>query len=344
MVRLRFDDKSLPVLATLVVCLLLYALGSIIFYQNNFLSFQVFELLFSSEAVLGILAVGMTFVILSGGIDLSVGSVLSLSTMIVAMLVAKAHWHPVIAMLVALAGGAAAGLINGCLIQFFELPPFLVTLAMLFLARGIALWMNHTNRISLDAHPFFQAFTRVRINVGDGWIYLRTIVFLVVVAAGVLIARTTRFGRAVYALGGSESAAVLMGLPVARTKVLVYTLSGLMASLGGVILLSNSSSGDPTIAVGWELDAIAAVVIGGTLLSGGVGSVTGTLLGTVILSLIDQIRANSNAEPAWDRIANGLLLLAFIVLQKLLTQFRVRGKTRFARKAHAIESSSGASA
>lgn len=342
--RFRIDDKSLPVLATLVVCLLLYALGSIAFYQNNFLSFQVFELLFSSEAVLGILAVGMTFVILSGGIDLSVGSLLSLSTMIVAMLVANAHWHPLIAMLVALAAGAAGGLINGCLIQFFELPPFLVTLAMLFLARGIALWMNHTNRISLDGHPFFQSFTRLRINVGDVRVYLRTIMLLIVVAAGVIVARTTRFGRAVYAIGGSEQAAVLMGLPVARTKVLVYSLSGLLAGLGGVILLSGSPSGDPTIAVGWELDAIAAVVIGGTLLSGGVGSVFGTLLGTVILALIGQIRANSNRDEAWDRIANGLLLFAFIVLQKLLTQLRVRGMSRLPRKTKSVEWTTGASA
>lgn len=342
--RLRFDDKSLPVLATLVVCLLLYAFGAIAFYQNNFLSFQVFELLFSSKAVLGIVAVGMTFVILSGGIDLSVGSVLSLSTMIVAMLVARAHWHPAIAIVIALAAGAAAGLINGCLIQFFELPPFLVTLATLFLARGVALWMNHTNRISLEVHPFFQAFTRVRIDAADVRIYLRTIVFLAVVGVGVLTARATRFGRAVYALGGSEQAAVLMGLAVARTKILIYGLSGLLAALGGVILLSDSPSGDPTIAVGWELDAIAAVVIGGTLLSGGVGSVVGTLLGTVILALIYQIISNGNFDEAWDRIANGFLLFAFIVLQKLLTRLRVGGMSRLMRRAKSVQWNSNAPA
>jgi len=324
--KFRLDDKSLPVLATLVVCVLLYTLGAVVFYQNNFLSLQVLELLFSSEAVLGIMAVGMTFVILSGGIDLSVGSVLSLSTMIVAMLVAKTHWHPVMAMLAALAAGAAVGLINGALIQFFELPPFLVTLATLFLARGIALWMNHTDRISLDSDPFFRSFTRLRVSAGDVRIYLRTIVFLVVVACGVFVARTTRFGRTVYALGGSEQASTLMGLPVARTKVLVYTLSGMLAALAGVVFLSDTPSGDPTVAVGWELNAIAAVVIGGTPLSGGVGSVVGTLLGTVILALIYQIISNGNLDEAWDRIFNGLLLFAFIAMQKLLTRLRA-GKT-----------------
>lgn len=319
---MRISEKNLPLLATLVVCVLLYAIGAIAFYENNFFSPQVFELLFSSKAELGIVAVGMSFVILAGGIDLSVGSVVALSTMVVAMLVAKAHVHPVLAIAAALGAGAAVGLLNGLLIQLFEMPAFLVTLATLFLARGIALVMNHTNRIALEQFPFFNDFASLRLNAAGVSIYLRSIVFIVLVIIAILIARTTRFGRNVYALGGNEQASRLMGLPVARTKVLVYVISGLLAALAGVVMLSDSTAGDPTIAVGWELDAIAAVVIGGTLLTGGVGSVAGTLLGVVILALIEQLITNSGREAAEARIVNGLLLFAFIALQKLLTKLR----------------------
>ena len=314
---------------TLVVCVLLYVAAAIAFYQNNFVSLPVLELLFSSKASLGIMAVGMTFVILSGGIDLSVGSVMALSTMIVAMLVAVAHASAWVAIVAALAAGAAIGLLNGCLIQLFEMPAFLVTLGTLFLARGIALVMNHTNRIALDTHtyPFFDAFTSLRLSIGGVSIYFRSIVLIALVVLGVLVTRTMRFGRNVYALGGNEQASKLMGLPVARTKVLVYTISGLLAALAGVIVLSDSPAGDPTIAVGWELDAIAAVVIGGTLLTGGVGSVAGTLLGVLIIALIEQIIISSGADPSRARIINGLLLFGFIALQKFLpTLRRIRGR------------------
>jgi simple sugar transport system permease protein len=322
--RIRINDKNLPLLVTLVVCVLLYVVAAVAFYQNNFVSLPVFELLFSSKAPLGIMAVGMTFVILAGGIDLSVGSVMALSTMIVAMLVAKEHAPGPVGIVAALATGAAIGLLNGALIQFFEMPPFLVTLGTLFLARGVALVMNRTNRIALDTqtYPFFDSFTSLRLDLGIVSIYFRSLVLIALVALGVIVTRTTRFGRNIYALGGGEQASILMGLPVARTKILVYAISGLLAALAGVVMLSDSPAGDPTIAVGWELDAIAAVVIGGTLLSGGVGSVAGTLLGVLIISLIEQIITNWGADASRARIINGLLLFAFIALQKFLPALR----------------------
>ena len=326
MSMLRITEKNLPLLATLAVCVLLYAAGAIAFYDLNFVSLPSLELLFSSKSELGIIAVGMTFVILSGGIDLSVGSLAAMSTMVVGMLVVRAGWHPLAAIVAALAAGAALGLVNGCLIQFFELPPFMVTLAMLFLARGIALIMNNTQQVSLESVPFFTKLASVRLDVAGALIYLRTIVFLAVVIVAVVIARTTRFGRNVYALGGGEQASRLMGLPVARTKVLVYTISGLLSALGGVMMLSELPTGNPTLAVGWELDAIAAVVIGGTLLSGGIGTIAGTLLGTLILALIDQLIRDAGRNPAFSQIVNGLLLFAFIGLQKFLTRLRP-GKT-----------------
>jgi len=320
--KLRINENNLPLLATLAVCVLLYVIGAIAFYQNNFFSPGVFELLFSSKAELGIVSIGMTFVILSGGIDLSVGSLVALSTMVTAMLVARGHVNPILAMIAALATGAAIGFLNGALIQFFQMPAFMVTLATLFLARGIALVMNHTNRIALEDVPFFSSFASLSLHIETIGIYFRSIVFVGLIIVGVVVARMTRFGRNVYALGGNEQASGLMGLPVARTKVLVYTISGFLAALAGVVMLSDSPAGDPTIAVGWELDAIAAVVIGGTLLSGGIGSVAGTLLGIVILALIEQLITYSGREAAEARIVNGLLLFAFIALQKLLTKLR----------------------
>lgn len=331
--RLAISEKNLPILVTLAVCVILYVAGAIAFYQNNFLSLPVLELLFSSKAPLGIMSVGMTFVILAGGIDLSVGSVMALSTMTVAMLVAVAHVSPWVAIAAALAAGAAVGLLNGALIQFFEMPPFLVTLGTLFLARGIALVMNHTNRIPLDTqtYPFFRSFTLLRLNLGIVSIYFRSLMLIGLVILGVIVARATRFGRNIYALGGGEQASILMGLPVARTKILVYTISGMLAALAGVVMLSDSPAGDPTIGMGWELDAIAAVVIGGTLLTGGVGSVAGTLLGVLIISLIEQIITNSGADASRARILNGLLLFGFIALQKVLPAFGRAGQSVPAR-------------
>lgn len=331
--RLAISEKNLPVLVTLTVCVVLFAAAAVAFYQNNFLSLPVLELLFSSKAPLGIMAVGMTFVILAGGIDLSVGSVMALSTMIVAMLVAVTHVSPWVAIVAALAAGAAVGLLNGALIQFFEMPPFLVTLGTLFLARGIALVMNHTNRIALDTqtYPFFRSLTLLRLNLGIVSVYFRSLALIGLVILGMIVTRTTRFGRNIYALGGGEQASILMGLPVARTKILVYTISGMLAAAAGVVMLSDSPAGDPTIGMGWELDAIATVVIGGTLLTGGVGSVAGTLLGVLIVSLIEQIITNSGADASRARILNGLLLFAFIALQKVLPAFRRVGKAVPAR-------------
>lgn len=332
--RIRVDEKHFPLLATFGVLVLLYIGAAIAFHQQNFVSFAVLELLFSNKAPLGILSIGMTFVILAGGIDLSVGSVLALSTMVVAVLVAKAHVSAWVAFAAALGAGTAVGLLNGVLIQVFEMPPFLVTLATLFLARGIALVMNHTNRIGLDPqqYPFFDMFTSLHVEIAGCVIYFRTIVLLALVVLGVFIARATRFGRNIYALGGGEQASALMGLPVARTKIAVYVISGFLAALAGIVMLSNSPAGDPTIAVGWELDAIAAVVVGGTLLTGGVGSIAGTLLGVLILSLIEQIVLFADQDASRARIINGLLLFAFIALQKLPPALRRRALSAPSRR------------
>lgn len=320
--KFRLDEKHYPLLATFVVCALLYAVGAVSY--RHFTSPQVFVDLFSDNAHLGIAAVGLTFVILSGGIDLSVASVMALSTMIIAATTARGHFPPSAAILCALAMGTLLGLATGLVIHYFELPPFLVTLATLFLARG-ACYLVSMSPIDLSGNnALASGFAAMEFVVDGIKVRPRAWMFLIVVVVGVLLARFTRFGRGVYALGGNEQATRLMGLPVGRTKIAVYALSGFCAALAGVVSMSMISSGDPIKYMGYELDAIAAVVIGGTLLTGGVGYVAGTLLGVLILALIQTIIVfDGRLDSSWTRITIGLLLFAFIALQKVLTKLRL---------------------
>ena len=307
--------------ATVVVCALLYAVASFRYHHLGFFTLQVFLDLFRDNAYLGIAAVGMTFVILSGGIDLSVGAVVGLTGIMLGTLMERHGWHPVFAVTLVLAIGTLFGAVQGAMIQTFQLAPFFVTLAGMFFARGTALLVS-TESISLENAAFLKV-TDLAIPLGtaDGHsVPFVTLAFLVVAAVGMYLARWTRFGRFTYAIGGNEQSAVLMGLPVGRTKVMVYVFSGFCSALAGVIWSMQYWSGKATAAEGMELDAIAAVVLGGTLLSGGIGSVLGTVVGVLILAIIGQIVTLENLTSWWTRIAIGALLLVFIVMQKLLTR------------------------
>jgi ribose/xylose/arabinose/galactoside ABC-type transport system permease subunit len=217
------------------------------------------------------------------------------------------------------------------LIQIFELPAFMVTLAGMFAIRAAAfLVLDQSTSIS---HPFFRWVSRsAAIDLGAGaTLPLRTMLMLAVVAVAFVVARSTRFGRNVYAIGGSEKSARMMGVPVAATKIGVYTLAGFCSALGGLAFTMYKQAGDPTSAVGLELSVIASVVIGGTLLSGGVGSILGTLIGVLILGLIRLIiDFQGDLNSAWTSVANGVLLLAFVGLQNLIASLGVRaaGGTR----------------
>jgi simple sugar transport system permease protein len=311
--------RFLPLLVTAAVCALLYIATALRY--PGFLSAQVFVDLFSGNAPLGITAVGLTFVILAGGIDLSVASVMALATMILASASQRLHLPPAIGIAGALAAGAMVGWINGALVRYFDLPPFLVTLATLFLARG-ACFLISMEPIAPTA-PFFASFGDAGIDLGAVSIRLGLFVLLVAVFVGIAVAQMTRFGRTVYAIGGGEQAARLMGLPIGRTKVWVYTISGLCAAAGGIMSMATIPSGDPTKYLGLELDAIAAVVIGGTLLTGGVGYVAGTLLGVLILGIIqDVITFDGTRDAAWTQITTGFLLFVFVAMQKMLGKVR----------------------
>lgn len=311
----RPDPKLLPLAATVFLFLATAGFGGVAY--TGFFSAQVFINLLIDNAFLVIVAVGMTFVILSGGIDLSVGSVVALSTMVLASLVERHHWSLQAAVPVVLVMGTGFGAFMGWLIQRFRLQPFIVTLAGMFLARGLC-YLISIDSISIT-DPTYTGLASWRFNLWpDAAVTLSVLIAVAVLAIAVFVAHYTEFGRTVYAIGGSEQSAALMGLPVARTGVLIYTLSGLCSALGGIVFTFYTLSGYGLHAVGLELDAIAAVVIGGTLLSGGVGYVLGTLFGVLMLGMIQTlITFDGSLSSWWTRIVIGALLFVFCLLQRL---------------------------
>jgi simple sugar transport system permease protein len=246
-----------------------------------------------------------------------VGSEVALTTMVSASLVEHRHWSPAYFVALALAGGAQLGAFQGWLIARFRLQPFIVTLAGMFLARGLC-YVISIDSISIT-DPTFTAIAQARLTLFAGAaISVGSLIALLLFAVAVYVAHGTAFGRNVYAIGGSEHSAVLMGLPVARTVVGVYALSGFCAALGGVLFTFYMLSGYGLHATGLELDAIASVVIGGTLLAGGVGLVAGTLCGVLMLGLIQTlITFDGSLSAWWTKIVIGALLLAFCLLQRL---------------------------
>lgn len=315
--------RLLPLAVTVALFALLYGAGA--YHFDGFFSLQVFLNFFIDNAFLAITAIGMTFVILSGGIDLSVGSVIALTTMVSAALVEHRGWSPAIVIPLVLAMGSAIGLIMGLVIQFFRVQPFIVTLAGLFLARGLC-YLISIDSITIE-NAFYADLAAFRIPLPfETSITVNVVVALVVLAVAIYLAHFTRFGRTVYAIGGNEQSALLMGLPVARTKVLVYTLNGFCSALAGVVFTFYMLSGYGLHAQGMELDAIAAVVIGGTLLTGGSGYVLGTLFGVLIYGTIQTIITfQGDLSSWWTKIVIGLLLLAFCLLQQAFARGRARG-------------------
>lgn len=312
----RLRGRMLPLAVTVSLFVLMATLGSVVY--PGFFSLQVFLNLLIDNAFLCVVAVGMTFVILSGGIDLSVGSVIALTTMVSAALVEKQGWSPLQVIPLVLLMGTVFGAFMGFLIERFRLQPFIVTLAGMFLARGLC-YVISIDSISIT-NEVYSDLSQLRLPVwGDASISLSALIALVVVAIAVYVAHWTPFGRAVYAVGGNEQSAVLMGLPVRGTIIGVYTLSGFCSALAGVLFTFYMLSGYGLHALGLELDAIAAVVIGGTLLTGGVGYVVGTLFGVMMLGIIQTLIAfDGTLSSWWTRIVVGALLFVFCLLQRLL--------------------------
>ncbi len=312
----RPQQKYVPVLATASLLVLMFAVGA--GRYENFGSAQVVLDIFINNAYLLVVAVGMTFVILTGGIDLSVGSVVALSTILSATLVQEQHWNPILVIFLVLLIGAGLGAAMGAMIHFFEIQPFIATLAGMFLARGLC-YVISVDSISID-NGFYTWMADTKVRFGDLKISTSVVIALVVVAVAAYVLHLTRLGRTVYAIGGNQQSAMLMGLAVGRTKVLVYAISGFCSALGGVLLSFYTLSGYSLNGVGLELDAIAAVVIGGTLLIGGSGYVWGTVLGVLTLGMIQSlITFDGTLSSWWTRIFIGTLLFIFILLQRIIS-------------------------
>lgn len=306
--------RHMPVLATLAVFVLAFAACGLHF--PHFASPRVAADLLTDNAFLGIMAVGMTFVIISGGIDLSVGAVLGFTTVFLALAVGRWGIAPPLAFALVLALAALFGAAIGAAIQYLEMPPFIVTLAGMFLARGASFLLS-TRSVPIDA-PLYTTLNDIGIALpGGGTLGLVSLVMLAVFSAGIVLLHFTRFGANVYALGGSRLSTSLMGIPVARTTIAIYMLSSVLASLAGIVFSLYTSSGYSLSGLGCELDTIAAVVIGGTLLSGGYGTLVGTFLGILIEGTIQTyITFDGTLSSWWAKIATGLLLFAFIAFQQ----------------------------
>jgi ribose/xylose/arabinose/galactoside ABC-type transport system permease subunit len=317
-------SSSFTPLVTLALLAAMLAIGGAVY--PGFLSVQVLFNLLIDNAFLLVLAIGMGFVILSGGIDLSVGSVLALATMMSAWLLNVAHWPPLLVIAAVLLFGAMFGAGMGWLIHAFRLQPFIVTLAGMFLARGLC-YLISINSITID-DPLYLALSQSQIALFGGFVSPGAVIALVILVVAVWLAHYTAFGRSVYAIGGSEQSAAMMGLAVGRTKVLVYGLSGFCAALAGVLFSFYMLSGYGLHAQGAELDAIAAVVIGGTLLSGGYGYIAGALSGVLVLGTIQTLIAfDGSLSSWWTRIVIGALLFIFCGVQRLMAIGAARAAT-----------------
>ena len=306
-------DRNLPSLVTLSVFVLLYAACAVQF--PFMVSGRVAGNLLTDNAFLGVLAVGMTVVILSGGIDLSVGAVVAFVGVLLALLIGSGV-APFLAFAIALAAGTLYGALIGAAIHWLQAPPFIVTLAAMFLARG-ACFLLTTDSIPIT-HPVYGDLASGGLGLSiSAW------AMLVAFAAGIVLLRLTRFGADVHAIGGDARAAELMGVRVGRTTVMIYAFSGLCAALGGILFSVYTQSAHSLAGVGLELDAIAAVVIGGTLLTGGYGSLLGSFFGVLILGLIQTyITFTGTLSSWWAKIATGVLLFLFIAMQRTVLLLR----------------------
>ncbi len=316
--------RNFPLFITICVFLVGYLFCMVEF--PAFMTTRVICNILTDNAFLGILAVGMTFVILSGGIDLSVGSVVAFTGVLMAKMIGDWHVAPYAAMLIVLVLGMAFGGFMGWIIDTLKIPAFIVTLAGMFFLRGASFLISEQS-IPIK-HPVFKELSRTAWHIwGGGRLSLMAVIMLVIVIAGMLLAHRTRFGNNVYAVGGNATSAGLMGVPVRRTTIGIYMLSTFLATCAGIVFSIYTSAGYPLAGIGVELDAIAAVVIGGTLLSGGVGTVFGSLFGVLIQGLIQTyITFDGTLSSWWTKIIVGILLFGFIGLQRLLLVMGERRK------------------
>jgi simple sugar transport system permease protein len=328
----KIDGKVFLLIITIVLFVAMYLAGIIIFKSKGFAKPQVFLNLFISNAGLIVIAAGMTMVMITGGIDISVGSVVALACMMLAWMMELKGMGAVPALIIVLIMGLVFGLIQGFLIAYLKLQPFIVTLAGMFFARGMTAIISQ-EMISVK-NELFLKWAKSKINltflggavnkkgvVNYPFIYPSVIIALVILVLVFVVLKYTKFGRTVYAIGGSEQSALMMGINVRRTKLYVYVINGFLCALGGFLFCLNTCAGFVEQAKGFEMEAIASAVIGGTLLTGGVGNVFGSLFGVLIKGTIETfITFQGTLSSWWTKITIAALLAFFIILQSLFAK------------------------
>lgn len=311
-------SKYFSFIVTVLLFFILYGIGMASY--KGFMRPQVFFNLFIDNAALIVVTIGITFTLLTGGIDLSVGSVVALSCMMLAYMLEYTAIPVVLALSIVLLMGIVLGGVQGYLITKFKMQPFIVTLAGMFFARGMTAVISRET-VSIT-NQTYTAIASARISVfGLGFISIGVIIAFAMLIIATVLLKYTKFGRTVFAVGGNEHSATLMGLPTFKTKIMVYVISGFCAALGGVVYSWIMLSGYTLHGVGMEMDAVASSVIGGTLLTGGVGFIPGTLFGVLIQGVIlTFITFQGTLSAWWTKIVVGALLCLFIIMQALITE------------------------
>ena len=312
------DLKYIPAISAIVLFFVAYAVGGMLYADRGFLRLRTFASIFTDNAYLGVSAVGMTFVIISGGIDLSVGSVAALTTMLIAYCTEVLGMNSLLVLCLVLAFGAFLGFLMGLMIEKLSVPPFIATLVGMFLARGLCFIISIQSITIKD--PLLRALGKWKIKLPqNAYLNLSVLVFAAMLFIGIVVMQYTRFGRGIYAFGGNRQSAKLMGLPTGRIQVGIYAFNGFCSAMAGVLFAFYTFSGYGRHLYGMEMDVISSVVIGGTLLSGGVGYPLGSLFGIMIYSIILKfISFNGTLSSWWTKIAVGVLLLFFIVMQRFI--------------------------
>lgn len=331
------NPNYLMVLATIGIFLVIYLAGAVMYGDKGFTKLRTFMMLFVDNAYIGISAVGMTMVLLTGGIDLSVAAVASLTGMFIAYGTTVLNIHPVVCMLFAICVAVTLGLGMGAMVTYLKIPPFVATLTGMFLARGVCSLISRDsisiNNALIDELASWKVYFMTYSN-GEwvkikpvAYVNLNVLLFVVMILLGTYILQRTRFGRNVYAIGGNEQSARLMGLPVNRTKMMVYAFNGLCSALAGIAYSLYVKSGWNLALQGGELDVISSAVIGGVLLSGGVGYMVGTFFGVLLKAVIPSlITFNGTLSSWWGKIITGLLVLLFVALQQVVMNSKSRSK------------------
>lgn len=311
--------RWLNILGPLLGLIIVFAIFAVI-APSSFRTWENLRMIARQTAIVGAAALGMTLVIISGGIDLSVGSVVALSTVVIAWLLEYGHVGPLVAALGGITAAAVFGLMNGVLITKLRVVPFIVTLGMMLVVRGAAKGIGQEQKINVDIGRLaWLDELMARLPKERSWMLLSPGVWIVIILAIAMAAllRYTRLGRHAFAIGSNEQTARLCGVAVDRVKVIVYTIGGAFAGLGGLLQFSRLTVGDPTVAVGLELDVIAAVVIGGGSLAGGEGSILGSMAGALIMTVIASWCSHKHF-PNWvQEIITGMIIVVAVALDRL---------------------------